>query len=175
MTVLLQCDYIHVLFLDTCREAISHELIIYTLTCTSMPKVISHYTCMYPLCGSQLAILYTHTVRSTPTDSLNTNAITLVRWLFFIYAAPLPMVCYMYMLTHVQGHNITTYHVTIPEARDSEEFESQGEWHIHSCILQFTYHPKSTYKVSERRCTILYIHVGGCHNAMQHSKQGNNI
>ena len=47
----------------------------------------------------------------------------------------------------MQGHNTTLYHVSVPEAKTKEEFESQGEWQTHSCILQFIYH--STHKTSD--------------------------
>ena len=32
-----------------------------------------------------------------------------------------------------------TYQVSVPEAKDFAEFEAQGKWQSHTCVIQFSY------------------------------------
>ena len=34
---------------------------------------------------------------------------------------------------------MTVFQVSVPEAKDAEEFETQGGWLTHHCVIQFTY------------------------------------
>lgn len=62
-------------------------------------------------------------------------------------------------VTYIQGHNTASYDVAVPEADSLEEFESQGDWGTHSCIVQFTYHPtaKTTDEKVSRRIVAFFM------------------
>lgn len=63
---------------------------------------------------------------------------------------------------YIQGHNTASYDIAVPEANTFEEFESQGDWGTHSCILQFTYHPTTETtdkKVGRKIAAFFLVHI----------------
>lgn len=55
---------------------------------------------------------------------------------------------------------MTVYQVSMPEANDFEEFETQGEWQSHTCVIQFTY-LSSTTSATDTVSVHAYTHNGG--------------